>query len=117
MYTDVINHVRYVRLVNICIHISCDIIILYTTPPQVIRFKFKRTTHLYIGPPIAGVTQTQYLIRDGNDKCVVMTTVDIDGVPYSDVFAVEVRWAARRLQENGIAIDAGVFVRFTKASM
>jgi hypothetical protein len=56
-------------------------------------------------------------MKDGNDKCVVMTTVDIDGVPYSDVFAVEVRWAARRIRENGIAIDAGVFVRFTKSSL
>ena len=72
---------------------------------------------MYIGPPVAGVTQTQYLIREGDDKCVVMTTVDIDGVPYSDVFAVEVRWAARRIREKSIAIDAGVFVRFLKSSM
>ncbi|KAL3807060.1 hypothetical protein ACHAXA_008006, partial [Cyclostephanos tholiformis] len=84
---------------------------------RVIRFKFNRTTHLYIGPPVAGVTQTQYLIKEGNDKCIVMTTVDIDGVPYSDVFAVEVRWAARRIRENSVAIDAGVFVRFLKSSI
>ena len=80
------------------------------------RFKFKRTTHLYLGPPVAGVTQTQYLMKDGNDSCIVMMTVDIDGVPYSDNFSVEVRWAARRVRE-GIAIDAGVHVRILKASM
>ena len=84
---------------------------------QVIRFKFKRTTHLYIGPPVASVTQTQYLMKDGNDRCIVMMTVEIDGVPYSDSFAVEVRWAARRLKEKNLAIDAGVFVRFIKTNM
>ena len=72
---------------------------------------------MYIGPPIASVTQTQFLMKDGNDRCIVMTTVDIDGVPYSDSFAVEVRWAARRLKEKDLAIDAGVFVRFTKSNM
>ena len=84
---------------------------------QIIRFKFKRSTHLYIGPPVASVTQTQYLMKDGNDRCIVMMTVEIDGVPYSDSFAVEVRWAARRLKEKDLAIDAGVFVRFTKSNM
>ena len=46
-----------------------------------------------------------------------MMTVEIDGVPYSDSFAVEVRWAARRLKEKNLAIDAGVFVRFIKTNM
>jgi len=32
-------------------------------------------------------------------------------------FAVEVRWSARRVEQTNIAIDAGVFVRFTKSSM
>ena len=87
------------------------------TQRRVIKFKFKRTTHLYIGPPIAGVTQTQYLIKEGNDKCIVMMTVEMDGIPYSDSFAVEVRWAARRLNRSDIAIDAGVVVRFIKSNM
>eukprot|EP00804_Cyclotella_cryptica_P000020 CCRYP_013707-RB/>CCRYP_013707-RB protein AED:0.02 eAED:0.02 QI:909/0.83/0.85/1/0.5/0.42/7/1835/920 len=84
---------------------------------RVIRFKFKRTTHLYIGPPIAGVTQTQYCVLDGNDRCITMMTVEMDGIPYSDAFAVEVRWSARRDGENDIIIDAGVHVRFLKSSM
>ncbi len=84
---------------------------------RTVKFKFKRTTHLYIGPPVAGVTQTQYCFRDGDDKCVVMMTVEMDGIPYSDVFAVEVRWAARRVGANDIFIDAGVFVNFIKSSM
>jgi len=84
---------------------------------RTVKFKFKRTTHLYIGPPVAGVTQTQYCYKDGEDKCVIMMTVEMDGIPYSDVFAVEVRWAARRVGANDIAIDAGVFVNFIKSSM
>ena len=71
----------------------------------------------FTGPPVAGVTQTQYLIKDGNDRCVVMMTVEMDGIPYSDSFAVEVRWVARRVKNNDIAVDAGVFVRFTKSNM
>lgn len=66
---------------------------------------------------MAGVTQTQYVLKDGNNRCIVMMTVEMDGIPYSDAFAVEVRWAARRVKDNDIAIDAGVFVRFTKSSM
>lgn len=84
---------------------------------RIVKFKFKRTTHLYIGPPVAGVTQTQYCCKDGDDKCVIMMTVEMDGIPYSDVFAVEVRWAARRVGANDISIDAGVFVNFIKSSM
>lgn len=56
-------------------------------------------------------------MKDGNDRCNVMMTVEMDGIPYSDSFAVEVRWAARRLQEKDISIDAGVVVRFTKSNM
>jgi hypothetical protein len=44
-------------------------------------------------------------------------TVEMDGIPYSDVFAVEVRWSARRVGTDDISIDAGVFVRFIKSSM
>jgi hypothetical protein len=84
---------------------------------RVIRFKFKRTTHLYIGPPIAGVTQTQYCRLEGNDRCVTMMTAEMDGIPYSDVFAVEVRWSARRVGNSDITIDAGMHVRFIKSSM
>ena len=63
------------------------------------------------------MTQTQYCLPDGNDRCIMMMTVAMDGIPYSDVFAVEVRWAARRIGNCDIVIDAGVFVRFLKSSM
>eukprot|EP00804_Cyclotella_cryptica_P020873 CCRYP_011462-RA/>CCRYP_011462-RA protein AED:0.46 eAED:0.46 QI:0/0/0/1/0/0/2/0/88 len=62
---------------------------------QVIQFKFKRKTHLYIGPLIAGVTQIQYCALDGNNRCITMMTVEMDRIPYSDAFAVEVHWSAR----------------------
>ena len=105
-------------LISVCQNCVCSISRKCKSEVKVAsKFKFKRTTHLYIGPPIAGVTQTQYLMKDGNDRCNVMMTVEMDGIPYSDSFAVEVRWAARRLQEKDIAIDAGVVVRFTKSNM
>jgi len=84
---------------------------------RVITFKFKRTTHLYVGPPIAGVTQTQYCRLQGNDKCIISMTVEMDGIPYSDCFSVEVRWVARRIDQNDIQIDVGAFVNFKKSSM
>eukprot|EP00956_Cyclotella_meneghiniana_P018667 scaffold31254_cov72-Cyclotella_meneghiniana.AAC.5 len=65
------------------------------TQRRVIKFKFKRTTHL----------------------CVTMMTAEMDGIPYSDVFAVEVRWSARRQGNSDIIIDAGMHVRFIKSSM
>ena len=89
----------------------------FDSDSQIVKFRFKRTSHLYIGPPIAGVTQTQYCLRDGNDKCIVMMTVEMDGIPYSDSFAVEVRWAARRVGAKDIVIDSGVFVRMIKSNM
>jgi len=84
---------------------------------RVVTFKFKRTTHLYVGPPIAGVTQTQYCFVEGDDKCIIEMTVEMDGIPYADVFAVEVRWVARRVGNKDLLIEVGVFVDFKKSSM
>lgn len=82
-----------------------------------VGFKFTRTTHLYIGPPIAGVNQTHHCSVDGNDKCVLAMTVEMDGIPYADCFAVEVRWVARRVGANDIHVEVGVFVDFKKSTM
>ena len=83
---------------------------------RVVKYKFTRTTHLYVGPPIAGVTQTQYCRMEGDDKFVLTMTVEMDGIPYADCFAVEVRWVARRAGKD-LVIDVGVFVEFKKATM
>lgn len=83
---------------------------------RVVKYKFTRTTHLYVGPPIAGVTQTQYCRMEGDDKFVLTLTVEMDGIPYADCFAVEVRWVARRAGKD-LAIDVGVFVDFKKSTM
>jgi hypothetical protein len=80
------------------------------------RFKVKRRTHLYIGPPIAGVNQTHYCRLEGNDKCVIAMTVELEGIPYSDTFAVEVRWVATREGLNDILVEVGLFVDFRKNS-
>jgi len=81
---------------------------------RTITFRVKRKTHLYIGPPIANVKQTHYCRVEGNDKCVLGMTVEFDGIPYSDTFAVEVRWVARRQGSDDILIEVGVFVDFKK---
>mmetsp|Transcript_3490 Transcript_3490/g.6409 ORF Transcript_3490/g.6409 Transcript_3490/m.6409 type:complete len:1355 (+) Transcript_3490:139-4203(+) len=82
-----------------------------------ISFEFTRTTHLYIGPPVAGVNQTHYCSIDGNDKCVLAMTVEMEGIPYADCFAVQVRWVARRIGECDIHVEVGVFVDFKKSTM
>lgn len=82
-----------------------------------VSFEFTRTTHLYIGPPIAGVKQTHHCSVDGNDKCVLAMTVEMEGIPYADCFAVEVRWVARRVGSCDIHVEVGVFVDFKKSTM
>jgi hypothetical protein len=53
---------------------------------------------------------------DGNDKCVLEMRIQFEGIPYADTFSVEVRWLARRVNDNDIKIDVGVFVDFKKSS-
>jgi len=86
------------------------------TQKRIVKFKFTRTTHLYVGPPTAGVTQTQFCRMEGDDKFVLTMTVEMDGIPYADCFAVEVRWVARRAGKD-LVIDIGVFVNFLKSTM
>jgi hypothetical protein len=80
-------------------------------------FKFNRTSHLYIGPPVAFVKQMQYCRVENNDKCVLSISASFEGIPYSDTFAVEMRWVARRKGTNDIQIDVGLFVDFKKTTM
>jgi hypothetical protein len=82
-----------------------------------IHFEFTRTTHLYIGPPIAGVKQTHHCSVEGNNKCILAMTVEMEGIPYADCFAVEVRWVARRIGARDIHVEVGVFVDFKKSTM
>jgi len=41
-------------------------------------------------------------------------TIEFDGIPFSDTFAVEVRWAALRESGDDIKIECGLFVDFRK---
>ncbi|KAL7579838.1 hypothetical protein ACA910_004851 [Epithemia clementina (nom. ined.)] len=84
------------------------------TQERHIKFRIKRKTHLYIGPPIANVVQTHRCRIEGNDKCVVSMTIEFEGIPYSDSFAVEVRWVASREGEDDIKVECGLFVDFRK---
>ena len=80
-----------------------------------VKFRVKRRTHLYIGPPIANVQQTHYCRIEGDDKCVVTMTIQFEGMPYADCFAVEVRWVARR-EDSDLAVECGVTVDFKKST-
>ena len=82
-----------------------------------IHFEFTRTTHLYIGPPVAAVKQTHHCSVKGNDKCILAMTVEMEGIPYADCFTVEVRWVARRIGARDIHVEVGVFVNFKKSTM
>ena len=81
---------------------------------RLIKFRIKRKTHLYIGPPIANVVQTHRCRLDGNDVCVVSMTIEFEGIPYSDTFAVEVRWVALREGTDDIKLECGLVVDFRK---
>lgn len=84
---------------------------------RVIKYNFTRTSHLYIGPPIASVTETQYCRIEGNDKCVLGTNVAMQGIPYADTFNVEVRLVARRNGSKDLSVDIGLFVDFKKSTL
>jgi len=81
---------------------------------RTIKFRVKRKTHLYIGPPIANVIQVHRCRVVDNDKCIVSMTIEFEGIPYSDTFAVEVRWVALREGANDIKIECGLVVDFKK---
>ena len=112
------------------------------TQKRSVSFRVKRKTHLYIGPPIAKVKQvsktlsccnpllllcnanhfspcnkTQYCRVENQDRCILGMTVEMEGIPYADCFAVEVRWVASRLDGKDISIEVGVFVNFKKSTI
>jgi hypothetical protein len=78
-----------------------------------LRFKFERSSFIAQGPSIASVKQTQYCRVEGNNKCVFATTIETEGVPFSDSFNIQIRWVVTR-QTNGLAIKVGLFVLFLK---
>lgn len=43
-------------------------------------------------------------------------TVEFEGIPYSDCFAVEIRWVARREREQDLKVEVGVEVDFRKTT-
>jgi hypothetical protein len=66
---------------------------------------------------VAQVKQTHCCRIEGNNKCVVAMTIDMNGVPFSECFVVEVRWVATRSGKNDLNIQVGLFVNFIKSTM
>lgn len=92
------------------------------TRKRVVKFKFRRSTHLYIGPPTANVTETQFSrIEEGDETCIIASNVKVDGIPYADTFSVEYRWIGKRLKtktgSSCVQIQVGIFVNFKKSSL
>lgn len=88
------------------------------THRRTVTYKYKRTTHLYIGPPIAEVTQVQYYRAVDDLRCVLAMNVKIDGIPYADTFTVQVRWVGTRDASAGvIRVEVGLFIDFKKSSL
>lgn len=84
---------------------------------RVTTFRFKRTTLLYMGPPVASVNQIHHCRVEGNEKCVVAMSVTFEGIPYSDCFCLEMRWVARRVGSGDLEISVGLEVDFKKSTM
>jgi len=87
------------------------------THRRTVTYKYKRTTHLYIGPPIAEVTQVQYYRAENDLRCVLAMSVKIDGIPYADTFTVEVRWVGTVASAGVIRVEVGLFIDFKKSSI
>ena len=84
---------------------------------RLVTFKFNRTTHLYIGPPVAIVKQRHFIRVEGNDKCILAISAEFDGIPYADTFAVEMRWVVTRKGTKDALVQVGLFVNFKKTTM
>lgn len=84
---------------------------------RLVFFKFNRKSHLYLGPPVADVKQTQYCRMEGNDRCALAISGTFDGIPYADTFGVEMRWSARRKGTNDVVVDVGLHVEFKKSTL
>ena len=84
---------------------------------RLVTFKFKRTSHLYIGPPVAFVKQMHYCRVEGKDKCILHMSASFEGIPYSDAFVVEMRWVGSRVGLNDLKIEVGLFVVFKKPTI
>lgn len=87
------------------------------TQKRLVTFKFKRTTHLYIGPPIAFVKQWHYIRMEGDDRIVLAIEASFEGIPYAETFGVEMRWIGRRVGATDVKVEVGLFVVFKKATM
>jgi len=60
--------------------------------------------------------ETQYCRIDGDEKLVVAITVEINGIPFSENFTIEIRWVARA-DGSDLIVDIGQLVIFKKRVM
>lgn len=58
--------------------------------------------------------KTHFCRLEGDTRCVVQIRVEFEGIPYSDTFAVEIRWVATKEGDRDIVIEVAVEVDFKK---
>lgn len=86
---------------------------------RTVTFTTKRSG---IGPSTADATQTHRLRLEGNDRCIVSITVNMN-VPFGDSFQVQVRWVVSRVlvgSSSGadvaeLSVSVGMLVVFNKS--
>lgn len=66
---------------------------------------------------MADVKHTQYCRVEGDDRCVLAMTIDMEGIPFCDCFNVQIRWAVTRLKNEDLLVEVGLFVNFVKSTM
>jgi hypothetical protein len=84
---------------------------------RTVTFIFDKKIPMQSKPVLAQVKQTHCCRIEGKNKCVVAMTIDMNGVPFSECFVVEVRWVATRSGKNDLNVQVGLFVNFIKSTI
>ncbi|KAI2495856.1 protein of unknown function (DUF4782) [Fragilaria crotonensis] len=89
---------------------------------RTVTFTVARTSHLYIGPPMAAVRHVQKCRVDPNtNRCVLTMQIDMQGIPFGDCFQIHIRWVATQSQQHdgaaALDIQVGLFVHFIKSTI
>ncbi|KAL7563290.1 hypothetical protein ACA910_016650 [Epithemia clementina (nom. ined.)] len=77
---------------------------------RTISYSYDRTTSVYSG--IVSVQMTQYCRRVRRSICVVASTIQFSGMPYSKAFRVYIRWVASRQKRVSLRIQVLLDVVF-----
>jgi hypothetical protein len=82
------------------------------------EYQQRRTVTFQNDNNSAFVTHTQFCRieanQDQSDRCIVALSVKMKGIPFADAFSVNIRWVATRTASDGLLLQVGLFVDFSK---